>query len=291
MFNDINLNALKYFYEVARSLNITKSAENLHISQPALTHAIQILEEALNTKLFIRTKRGVILTKSGEILFDYANKMFNELGSITRLIEDENSEDEYIYIGATTTNFLEPIKDDLAKFRENHKNVKIDIVLEGIDILEKRMKMGKLDILIKNDYEYMDNIKIIRSFEIEDRFVASRKHYQELADKVYSLEELLQYPFVLLSNITHGRRNFDNYLESLNIDFIPTYEFNSYSLCKELIRHGFGVGIGNPIHYETDDFIIINTNFNLPVRKFDICYNKLSKSDTLNSLIQYLKNL
>lgn len=291
MFNNINLNSLKYFYEVANSLNITKSAENLHISQPALTHAIQVLEDSLNTKLFIRTKRGVVLTKSGEILFEYANKMFNELGSITRIIENQNNDEEYIYIGATTTNFLEPIKDVLAKFRESHKNVKIDIVLVSLDILEKRIKMGKLDILIKNDYEFMDNMKIVSSFEIEDRFVASRKHYKELESKTYSIEELLEYPFVLLSSITHGRRNFDSYLKSLNIEFTPTYEFNSYSLCKELIRHGFGIGIGNPIHYETEDFIIINTDFSLPVRKFDICYNKLSKNASLNSLIQYLEKL
>lgn len=85
-----------------------------------------------------------------------------------------------------------------------------------------------------------------------------------MVNKELSLKELLTYPFVLLSSITHGRRNFDNYLKSKNISFKPTYEFNSYSLCKELIRNGFGIGIGNPIHYQGAEFIILKTNFELP---------------------------
>ena len=105
-----------------------------------------------------------------------------------------------------------------------------------------------------------------------------------------SLKELLDnYPFVLLSNITHGRRNFDAYLRSQNISFKPTYEFNSYSLCRELIRNGFGIGIGNPIHYQGKEFIIVNTNFKLPKRTFHICFIKTSKSSGLNDFINLLK--
>ena len=69
---------------------------------------------------------------------------------------------------------------------------------------------------------------------------------------------------------THGRKNFDSYLRSKNLKVIPTYEFNSYSLCKELIKNGFGIGIGNPIHYINDeDLFILNTDFELPKRTFN----------------------
>lgn len=288
--NNINLNSLKYFYEVALTLNITKTAEILNISQPALTHSIKELESSLNTKLFNRFKSGVTLTKSGEILFQYASSIFNDLGSAIHMIQDENNSKVKIYIGATTTNFLEPIKENLENLKNKYPNVEIDISLESIEVLDNRRKLGKLDILIKNDYELMNNMEIVNSFEIRDSFIASSKHFPLLNSKVFSLSELLNnYPFVLLSNITHGRRNFDNYLKQHNIEFTPNYEFNSYSLCKELIRMGFGIGIGNPIHYESGYFTIIKTDFSLPVRSFDICYNKSSKSEALDYFINSLR--
>ena len=68
----------------------------------------------------------------------------------------------------------------------------------------------------------------------------------------------------------------------------PTYEFNSYSLCKELIKGGMGIGIGNPIHYNSKDFIILNTDFNLPTRTFNIGYINTSKNPLINEFIKII---
>lgn len=289
MYNNLNLNTLKYFYEIANTKNITKASHNLNISQPALTKALKLLEEELNTKLFNRSKKGVILTDEGEILYEYTKKMLQNLGSTLNVINETKEQGGHLYIGATTTNFLEPILPTLDQFRKLHPNIKIEIVLEEISVLEKYNKLGKLDILIKNSYEEIDNYEIIKSFSIKDCFIASKKDFSYLENKTLSLNELLKEPFVLLSRITHGRRNFDAYLKSLNISFKPTYEFNSYSLCRELIRNGFGIGVGNPIHYQTDDFIILKTDFELPIRTFNICYIKTSKSESLKDFINLIK--
>lgn len=291
MFNNINLNTLKYFYEIANVKNITKASENLNVSQPALTKALKQLESDLNVKLFNRSKKGVTLTDAGEILYEYTKVSLANLSSTLNVINQDKEIGGHLYIGATTTNFLEPILPTLDKFRVMYPNVKIEIVLEEIEVLEKYSRLGKLDILIKNSYEEIDNYEIIKSFSIEDAFIASRKTYPELVDKEVNLKELVSnYPFVLLSNITHGRRNFDAYLKSQNISFRPTYEFNSYSLCRELIRNGFGIGIGNPIHYKGDEFIVINTSFKLPIRSFHICFIKTSTSDCLKEFVNILKS-
>lgn len=289
MYNNLNLNTLKYFYEIANTKNITKASQNLNVSQPALTKSIKILETDLNTTLFNRSKKGVILTEEGEILYEYTKKMFQNLGSTLNVINETKEKGGHLYIGATTTNFLEPILPTLDEFRKLYPSIKIEIVLEEINVLEKYNKLGKLDILIKNSYENIDNYEIIKSFTIQDHFIASRKDFKYLENKTLSINELLKEPFVLLSRITHGRRNFDSYLKSQNISFKPTYEFNSYSLCRELIRNGFGIGVGNPIHYQTDEFIILNTDFSLPTRTFDICYIKTSKNECLKDFIRLIE--
>lgn len=291
MINNINLNTLKYFYEIASAKNITKASENLNVSQPALTKALKQLESDLNTKLFVRSKKGVTLTGAGEILYDYTKATLANLSSTLNVINQDKEKGGHLYIGATTTNFLEPILPALDKFRKIYPHIKIEIVLEEIEVLEKYSRLGKLDILIKNNYEEIDNYEIIKTFEIEDCFITSKKQYPELEKRVMSLKGLLDnYPFVLLSNITHGRRNFDAYLRSQNITFKPTYEFNSYSLCRELIRNGFGIGIGNPIHYVSDEFIVINTDFKLPKRSFNICFIKTSKCLCLENFINLLRD-
>lgn len=289
MYNNINLNTLKYFYEIANTRNITKASINLNISQPALTKAIKQLELDLNTTLFSRSKKGVVLTDQGEILFEYSKKMFQNLGSTLNVINDSSKNFKHLFIGATTTNFLEPILPALDEFRKLYPNIKIEIVLEQIDILEKYNRLGRLDILIKNSYENINDAEIIKTFSIQDHFIASKNEFSHLENKILSLDELLAEPFVLLSSITHGRRNFDAYLKSKNISFKPTYEFNSYSLCRELIKNGFGIGVGNPIHYQTDDFIILKTDFNLPKRSFDICYIKSSKNKQVTDFIKIIK--
>ncbi len=65
----INLELYRIFYVVAESGNITKASKKLCISQPAVTKQIKNLESQLNTPLFIRTKKGVILNECGQKIF------------------------------------------------------------------------------------------------------------------------------------------------------------------------------------------------------------------------------
>ena len=289
MFTNLNLNNLKYFYEIVNTGNITKASNNLFLSQPALTKALKQLEKELNTRLLIRSKKGIVPTPEGEILYEYAKNIFQNLDKVVKTI-NQPQEVNHIYVGATTTNFLEPLLPSLKKFQNKYPNIKIHITLEEINVLEKYRNLNKLDILIKTDYEQIDNFKKIKSFEINDCFVASKKKFPELENKTISINKLLQYPFVLLSNITHGRKNFNNYLKSQNLKLTPAYEFNSYSLCRELIRNGFGIGVGNPIHYQSKEFIVLKTDFKLPLRKFDICFNTKSNNEYLKDLIEFIKN-
>ena len=66
----MDLNLWAVFYEVACMKNISKTSEKLHISQPAITKQIKNLESYLNCKLFIRSQKGMILTKDGEKIFN-----------------------------------------------------------------------------------------------------------------------------------------------------------------------------------------------------------------------------
>lgn len=288
MNKNINLNLLKYFYEVVNVGNITKASQKLMVSQPAITKSIKELECELNTRLLERSKKGVIPTEEGKILYEHIKNMFQKLNSTLNVLEMSNKKGGHLYIGSTTTNFMNFIMDTLKVFKEKYPNIHIHIVLEEINVLNDMSRLGHLDILIKNSYETIEGFCNIKSFEINDCFIASKNSFPELEKGVHSINELLEYPTVLLSSITHGRRNFDEYLKANNIEYKPTYEFNSYSLCRELVRNGFGICIGNPLHYEGEDFITIKTDFNLPTRHFEIGYINSSKNKLIKDFIELI---
>lgn len=83
---------LKLFYQVATAGSITTAAERLNISQPALSRSILTLEGRLKTKLFERHKRGITLTRHGEILFRGAHKMFLESRHMEQALHDGGNE-------------------------------------------------------------------------------------------------------------------------------------------------------------------------------------------------------
>ena len=74
-----NLSTYRIFFEVAKQGNISKAAESLYISQPAISKTIVRLEDNLNVKLFKRNSRGVSLTEEGEVLFRHVEEAIHHI--------------------------------------------------------------------------------------------------------------------------------------------------------------------------------------------------------------------
>jgi DNA-binding transcriptional LysR family regulator len=85
---------LRIFYHIAKAGSITRAAEQLNISQPALSRSLQLLEHRLKAQLFDRTARGIKLTKQGEILLKHTCNMMNEFSVATKTMNNSNTEEE-----------------------------------------------------------------------------------------------------------------------------------------------------------------------------------------------------
>lgn len=70
---NVNLELYKTFYVVAKYKHMTKASEELHVSQPAISQAIKKLEEELGGTLFVRSNKGMDLTKEGEMFYSYVS--------------------------------------------------------------------------------------------------------------------------------------------------------------------------------------------------------------------------
>ncbi|MBW2660041.1 MAG: LysR family transcriptional regulator [Deltaproteobacteria bacterium] len=100
----MNLNQLKVFYYAAKHGGLSRAAEALFITQPAVTKGIQRLQEQYNLRLFNRFGKKMVLTDAGEVLFDFAEKIFQIEGQAEEIIRDlQQRKKGHIRIDATET--------------------------------------------------------------------------------------------------------------------------------------------------------------------------------------------
>ena len=129
---NIDFELYKVFYYVAKNKNLSKAANDLFISQPAVSQALKKLEEELGIKLFYRTKTGMNLTEDGEVLFNYLKKPIECLNNGKRhLINEKDNKEMTIRIGSGTTLIKYSLIPVLKVFKEEFPNVKFEIV-QGI---------------------------------------------------------------------------------------------------------------------------------------------------------------
>ena len=248
---NIDFELYRIFYTVANNGNITAAAKELNISQPAISKSIKNLEEQLGGTLFIRTKRGVILTNEGKEFYNYIKKAIEYITSAENKFTDLiNLETGCIRIGISTTLTKEFLLPYLEKFHKLYPNIDIMISTNISSELLTKLRNGLIDIVILNlsTKKYDDDIEIIKCKEINDCFVTN-KDYLNLNNLNLSIRDLNDYPLILQTKESNTRKFIDNIAKEHNIILKPNMELASYTLVVTLAKIGFGIG------YATKEFI------------------------------------
>src|SRR5699024_11180100 len=127
-YMNINYELYKIFYYVVIHGSISKAANALFISQPAVSQAIKNLENALSGKLFIRTKHGILLTEEGNVFFKYIKTGIEAFqNGENAFLNYMNLDSGSIRIGASTTITRNIVMPYIEQFHKLHPNVDIKI--------------------------------------------------------------------------------------------------------------------------------------------------------------------
>ncbi len=248
---NIDFELYRIFYCVANNGNITKASEELNISQPAISKSIKNLEEQLGGQLFIRTKRGVILTEEGKEFYNYIKQAIEYINNAENKFTDLiNLETGSIKIGISTTLTKEFLLPYLEKFHSLYPKIDIQIATNLTAELFLKLKNGLIDIVILNlnEKNYGNDIEIIKCRKINDCFVVN-SNYKELLNKEISLKDLNNYPLILQAKGSNTREFLDNFTKANNVILKPNIELASYTLVVEFAKIGWGIG------YATKDYI------------------------------------
>ena len=241
----VNLELYRVFYTVARCGSLTKAAEELYISQPAVSQAIKQLENQLGTPLFNRMHKGMELSaQGGELIFADIEKALQLLSGVEdRLSELKKSATGTLRIGASETIFQYVLADKIVEYHKLYPQVKIDLISDVspkiIDCLKSdRCDIGFLNLPIEPD----DGIRLTDSVALLDDVFVAGEAFAELKGKQLSVWDLQQYPLLLMEPHTIARAAVDHYAESLGVHFQPAVEVDSWGFMKKLVTEGMGIG-------------------------------------------------
>lgn len=238
---NFNLEWYRVFYWTAKFGSLTKAAEKLHITQPAVSHTLKQLEQSLGGVLFFRTKKGVTLTTEGDVLFKYVEQAmhFIEIGEKKMTDMHELMYGE-INIGASDTLCKHYLLRHLEIFHKQFPDIKIHVTNRTTPETIALLKEGKIDFGIVNLPMVDPNINFRISSPLQDCLVGNQD-YAALAESPFPLEQLHQYPLLLLEPGGSTRSFLDNYAISHGIQLKPEFELGSLDLLVQFAQSGFGL--------------------------------------------------
>lgn len=176
-----NLNNYKVFYNVAKYKSLSKAAEKLYISQPAISKSISKLEEGLEIKLFDRTSKGVMLTDEGEVLYKHIESAFESIikgeDEIKKIGELGIGQ---LRIGVSTSLCKHILLDYLKGFITMNPHIKVIIDCHSTINTIKLLQEEKIDIGLICETDIPKGYKYKKLKDIHDIFVASDNYIDNL---------------------------------------------------------------------------------------------------------------
>ncbi len=286
----VNLELYRVFYTVAKCGSLTKAAEELYISQPAVSQAIKQLENQLGGQLFNRTHKGMELSETGgKQIFstvEKALKLFDEAESKYSELKDTATGIVRICASDTvSTHFLLPY---IKEYHEKHPNVNLMLQnctsSETIEMLKNgKGDIGFVNLPIDDSDIHLSNIVM----QLHDTFVCSDK-FGDLAGQTVELKRLQDYPLLMLELSTATRQAIVGFAHSQGIHLHPEIELASLELMTSLAKNGIGIACipKEFVKHELEDeksLFEIKTNPALPTRAIGLA---LPKNDNLTFAVK-----
>jgi len=237
----MNLKRLEYFCHLASLGNFTKAAQTAGIAQPALTVAIQKLEQEVGLKLINRADKNALLTAEGEVLYKLATQLLTQAKQVKLELEElKELERGTIRFGVSAMMGSYYFPKILTEFKQKYPKIKIHLVDQGTAALEKMLLNSELDLaLIRGDLE---NPQLRYSELINEEVVAGMANSNPLAsEQTVSLAQFCQQPLVLFHEGYFLREVVSRYSKKHQVALDVRMETNLIELQKSLVRNGVGI--------------------------------------------------
>tara|TARA_B100000614_G_scaffold242094_1_gene243807 strand:- start:2654 stop:3559 length:906 start_codon:yes stop_codon:yes gene_type:complete len=239
----MELYQLRGFARVARGGTLTRAAEELHITQPALSSQIRALEDEFGVQLFERRGRGLALTTVGQTLLSRAEQILELAEHAARELSDTNAlKDGTLNIGTNDSNSLQVLPDLLVRFRADYPGVRIRLFNSHSSQVAVWVEDGTVEIGIVTLPLTHRTLVSHPLYERDDVLIVPPGHDLESVDRI-APRDLEAYPFLFLHR---GSVSHDRLMEELRREsYGPTdiMQVGSLEVVKRYVELGLGISI------------------------------------------------
>lgn len=234
---------LEYFQTLARVQNFTKAAEELALTQSALSRSIARLEEELNVPLFDRKTRGVVLNRYGEAFLQHVNRAMQEINEAKQELKDMvDPFSGIISLAFVNTLGLSFVPDLIGGFREQYPGIQFQLTQESTRDIMKQIESGEIDLGFCIPKEQIENIATIPVVDEELFLIVPKAH--ALADKKFvDLNEVADESFILYKPEAGLRDVIDHLCYEAGFEPKISFEGSEDSTIAGLVAAGFGVAL------------------------------------------------
>jgi len=238
---------LKVFHAVARLLSFTKAAEELHMTQPAVTFQVRQLEEYFNTRLFDRTHNKVSLTPAGERVSEFAERIFDLYSEMENSVRDLTGEiSGALTIGASTTIAEYMLPALLGEFKNRYPDINLRLKVSNSEGIVSMVEHNVIDLGVVESAVSNKNLIVEVCHNDQLVVIAAPDHDLVKRGGKVKASDIVNYPFVSREEGSGTREVIMQYLMEAKVslgDMNICLELGSPEAIKGAVEAGMGITI------------------------------------------------
>src|SRR5262245_52690949 len=239
---NLGLRELHAFLVLAEQRNFTRAAALCHLSQPAFSALVRVLEDALVARLFDRTTRSVELTAEGRVLVEPARRLLRDADSALADVRDHAARRRgrvaLALLPSLAAGWLPPL---LAKFHQRHPGIEIDVADVLSDACIERVRAGSADFALASRRTATPELHTAEFCRDGFHLVCPRTHALARRRGRIELKDLAPYPIVQLSRSSSVRQYVEAAIYPMQLRTM--IELDQLSTVAGMVRAGLGITI------------------------------------------------
>ena len=246
----MNLNHLAAFHAVAEEGGVSRGAERLCVSQPAVSKQVRELEAALGLKLFDRLPRGVRLTQAGEVLAGYARRLFAVEADAERAIAElKGLSRGSLRVGASLTIGVYLLPEILGAYRKLHPGIDLELEIANTQVIQQKLRENALDVALTEGFvetcepkSELDDLEA-EIFHRDELVAVVPPGHRLLKEKMVTAAQFCAEPFLMRETGSGTREIVERALAQVKVVVHPTMSLGSTEAIKRAVTAGLGVAI------------------------------------------------
>jgi DNA-binding transcriptional LysR family regulator len=215
----VDIRFLSTFLEVANTRHFGKAADNLYLTQSAVSARIKLLEEYFDTELFIRNRNSIQLTSAGELLIPFAQQLSENLQQAKKALSQ--SATKTVNCACTPNAYFTAVGNALSTISAGVNDISVRTDLANIELISRQLHDRTIDIGFTTEPLKLDNVQSIKLCELPLALFANQDHqeplqyihiewHQRISDALFKSSEEFKHSSLKTSSASIGLAQLQN---------------------------------------------------------------------------------